>query len=320
MKPAALLAFLLGAVSCSPAARAPRSAPAPTPGRSAPAGASLDVVPSAWHLPAARAREAAGLVGGRIVVAGGLDAAGGTTAGVFSIDPATGRASSASLSTPSHDAASAVLGDALYVFGGGSSATIDLVQRTDGTSSSRAGRLPAPRSDCTGATLGSTAFVVGGYDGNAWSGSVLATEDGVRFRSAGTLRVRVRYAAAVAEGSSIYVFGGTTTGGGDTTAIQRFDHANGSTTIVGHLAEPLSHATAASDGSSILIFGGRVRGTRTAAILRFDPATGAITRAGDLPRALSDEAVVATTSGFFVIGGEAPSPVADVTIVRERRS
>jgi hypothetical protein len=69
------------------------------------------------------------------------------------------------------------------------------------------GTLPQPRPDLAVATISNnirghvstTDYVVGGYDGTRYRPSVLATMNGKRFVSAGTLPVPVRYPAVLAE-------------------------------------------------------------------------------------------------------------------------
>jgi hypothetical protein len=114
------------------------------------------VVRAPYHLPAPVQRAVAAIDGNRIVIAGGLDAAGSSTGGVFALTPANGHLRAlGSVPQVFHDAAGALLGKSLFVFGGGVSTTTDAVQAFDlSTGQGRvAGRLPTPLSDLASATV-----------------------------------------------------------------------------------------------------------------------------------------------------------------------
>ena len=153
--------------------------------------------------------------GKRLLVLGGLDAAGASASGVFSVDPGTGRLVPAgSLAQPVHDAAAATLGGTAYLFGGGDTSSTTAVQAIDAGGTARVvGHLPAPRSDLVAATVGGQIYLIGGYDGRTLSAAVLRTRDGRTFSTAARLPVPVRYPAVAAGGGKIYVFGGETANG-----------------------------------------------------------------------------------------------------------
>jgi N-acetylneuraminic acid mutarotase len=131
-------------------------------------------------------------------------------------DPAAGASTEAgTLALPTHGEAAAVLGGRLLVFGGASSAVHDIIQQFD-PAQRRAvilGRLPGPRADVTAAVTGHTIALVGGFDGVRPQDEVWASTDGSDFRVIARLPQAVRYAAAVADGDSVYVFGGLISGG-----------------------------------------------------------------------------------------------------------
>ena len=127
--------------------------------------------------------------GKRLLVLGGLDAAGASASGVFSVDPGTGRLLRAgSLAQPVHDAAAATLGGTAYLFGGGDTSSTTAVQAIDAGGTARVvGHLPAPRSDLVAATVGGQIYLIGGYDGRTLSAAVLRTRDGRTFSTAARL-------------------------------------------------------------------------------------------------------------------------------------
>jgi hypothetical protein len=146
------------ALSPAHAAAVPRGLPA----------AEAGLMP--WHLAAPVSREVA-VAGpsGRLIVLGGLTSGGGSASGVYAVGTATGAVRQVgALSAALHDAAAAVIGGDAVVFGGGSPATVATVQaftlhgrhsRSQDTTATAAGSMPAPRSDAAAATVGSTTYL-----------------------------------------------------------------------------------------------------------------------------------------------------------------
>ena len=151
-----------------------------------------------------------------MLLAGGLDAAGQSTSGVFRLNPQSGKLTRlGAVPQPFHDAAGALLGNGLIIFGGGSSQSSSAVQRFD--LPSRTGRviaqLPRALSDLASATVGKAVYLIGGYDGRVPRPEIYRTTDGIRFTLVGRLPVGLRYPAVTAIGSRIVIAGGITTGG-----------------------------------------------------------------------------------------------------------
>jgi len=276
----------------------------------------LGAARTAWHLPAARSREVTLAWDGSLVVAGGLESS-GTTSSILIIDPSTGAMRPAGrLAVATHDAAGAILQGAAFVFGGGDATTIDAVQRfVPGANARVVSHLPEPRSDLSVAVGPRETYLVGGYDGEHWVPTILATEDGITFRRAGTLAVPVRYAAVAVVDDQLYVFGGVGTDG-DVDDIQRLDLASGAVRVVGRLPAPLSHAVAERIDSTIFIVGGRRGDTRQRTMFRYDPTSGAVAAAGALPFALSDTGCATIQDRAFVVGGETPELSSSVVVLR----
>ncbi len=252
-----------------------------------------------------------GLRGGPLIV-GGLDSAEASASGVFQLDPASGQVRPAgTLTGPLHDAAAALLGERVLVFGGGSPSSTDEVQALPvangstaaGASAEATGKLPTVRSDLSAATVGGRVYVLGGYDGTTPLDSVLATSDGSRFTQVATLPQPARYIAVAALGGRIYAFGGETASGEATDAIREVDPGAGTAKLVGHLPTPLSHASAVVLGGEIYVLGGEENGAATDRILRFDPATGRASPAGHLPSPVANGAAAVVGSTAYLIGG-----------------
>src|SRR5439155_9139609 len=126
------------------------------------------VRPAPFSLPRPVEREVAVSAGGRIYLAGGLDAAGASVSGVYALDPGSGALQAiGALPQPFHDAAGAVLGRRVVVFGGGAVEGTNNVQSIgfDGRGPSVIGHLPLALSDLGATTVNGTVYLVGGYDG-----------------------------------------------------------------------------------------------------------------------------------------------------------
>ncbi len=255
-----------------------------------------------WQLAQPLSREVAvpGTGPGSVVVIGGLSSGSQTTAAVQSIQvPAGTPAPAGALSTATHDAAAAVVGGRVLVFGGGALTTVATVQAYPlGTAGDRAsatvvGQLPQPRSDATAVTVGATAYVVGGYDGTRADSQVLATTNGSTFRTVGTLSVPVRYPAVAALGRMIYVFGGERVGtvAGAVDDIQRIDTQTGQISVIGHLPQAVSGASAVPLQGVVYVAGGTTGASDVATIYAFDARTAHALVAGKLMAPVANAAI-----------------------------
>ncbi len=258
------------------------------------------------------------------ILLGGLDAEDTSTAAIVVLAPGTRGTGAtyigARLPEPQHDAQAAVLGGAVYVFGGGQVASYDHILRFDPASGrvSVVGNLPQPASDVAIAAIGSTAYIVGGYNGRSALDTILAWRPGLSPAVVGRLPEGLRYAAVAASGSQLIIAGGSTasaagagagTGTGASRAILRFEPSSGAVTEIGRLPAPLTHASAVTLGSRVFVIGGRGASpeSQTAAILSIDPTDGRVQSAGSLPVPLSDASVAAVGSGIVLAGGRSPA-------------
>jgi N-acetylneuraminic acid mutarotase len=313
--------------------RPSRSAPASAPSSKSTVNGppvtdtALQVTPAPYQLPAPLSREVALPGPSGLLIVGGLTAQGTSTDAVTGLDPVTGvTRAAARLPAPTHDAAGTVLGGQVYLFGGGTSASVPTVQALAAGTGSAAGpvsgaavvgRLPAARSDGSAVTAGSVAYLIGGSDGASWDPRVLATRDGRHFRVAARLQVPVRYAAVAGDGGEIWMFGGQTPSGA-TNDMQRISPATGQATVAGHLLPaPLQGAAAIVLDGQIYVAGGVAAGATSQRVYRFDPATSSVRVAGQLPVPVAYAAgVVAGGVGYLIGGEDGPRAVPTVTTLR----
>ena len=269
------------------------------------------VAQTSKSLPAPISAESVAGVPGGLLILGGLDSSESSVSGVFALDPATGRLHEyGALTTPLHDAAAALLGKRVLVFGGGEEASSDEVQALPASTGSGTsvtarsiGRLPTVRSDLSAATIGDRAYVLGGYDGQVPLDSVLVTGDGSSFERVASLPAPARYMATAALGDKVYAFGGETASGGASDAIREFDPGAGTARVTGHLSQPISHAAAVALGGRVYVLGGEARGAPSDRIWSFDPARGTVTPAGRLPFPVAGGAAATLGDSGYLVGG-----------------
>ncbi len=276
--------------------------------------AVLQIKLAPFRLRRAVSGEAVSAEASHLLVAGGLLADQSSSGSVVRIDLRTGRSAAAGhLAIPVHDAASAVLGGRLLVFGGGTQVSGANVQRPGPAGGTVYGALPAPRSDLLAVMRGRTIYLVGGHGVSAYDRSVLATTDGRHFRVVARLRLPVRYPAAVLSGTDLWIFGGLTPGG-PVSAVQRVDLRTGRARLEGRLPRPLAAAAAFSLGGAIYVAGGLTSGSSgraggsaplitSSAVLRFDPAGPSFATAGRLPVPDAHSAVAVAGGVAYLVGG-----------------
>jgi hypothetical protein len=291
---------------------------------------SIEAGVESWSLRAPVSREAVVADGAGLTILGGLTPQGSSLADVSTIDLRTGVIAVAGrLANVVHDAAAAPIGSRTVVFGGGSPSTVAGIQSITSptiapignSTGSVTGTLPQPRSDLAVATVSSkngghvitTDYIVGGYDGTRYLPNVLATVDGSRFFSAGTLPVPVRYPAVVALDGKIYAFGGETASSGSTTTatddIQMIDPHTREATIVGHMPQSVYGAAAFVIHGTIYVAGGQVpQGSTQTEIEAYDKRTHQMLSAGLLPQAVAFSGYATVDSGGssigYLVGGE----------------
>jgi hypothetical protein len=200
------------------------------------------------------------------------------------------------LPQPTHDAAAAVLGRFVYLFGGGETLSTPSVVRIDPRSGSavEAPALGNPLSDLGAVVIGGRAYLSGGYtDAEFSAGIVRYLPDGGTTRVA-RLPYGTRYAGVTALGRTIYVAGGLTRAGA-TSSVYAVS-LDGQVRRFATLPAPEDHAALAALGGRLYLVGER-------RVLAIDPLSGTVAVAARLPASLSDPTATTIGKRIVVTGG-----------------
>jgi hypothetical protein len=200
------------------------------------------------------------------------------------------------LPQPTHDAAAAVLGGSVYLFGGGQSVSLPSVVRVE-PGTGRAAEAPAldePLSDLGAVTIGGRAYLVGGYTGTRFASAVLRYLPHGGTATLARLPHATRYAGVTALGRTIYVAGGLTTAGASRNVYAV--SPGGRVHRVATLPAPEDHAALAALGGRLYLVGGR-------RVLAIDPVSGKVAVAARLPASLSDPTATTVGQRIVVTGG-----------------
>jgi hypothetical protein len=259
----------------------------------------------AFRLPAPVEREVAAVHGGAIIIAGGLDSGGQSTDGVFRLSPSTGALTSlGTVPQAFHDAAGAIIGNGLFVFGGGAAQSSASVQRFDLTAhvGHLVAALPRPLSDIASASTASGVYLVGGYDGHVPRREIYRTTDGTHFALVARLPVGLRYPAVAAVGTNVVIAGGTSPSGASD-AVYLLNTGAGTVRLLGRLPAATAHAQAFALGVSVYVAGGvDAAGHVTGTVAKIDPSSGQVVRVRATV-AVRDGATVVVAGSALVIGG-----------------
>ena len=298
------------------AAAARRLVPARRTTTAAPKASQL-AVRVVGHLPTPAARvSVVALPEGEIAALGGLTA-GGSSDQVLVGKPSALR-HAGTLPVATHDAAAALLGGRVFLFGGGQTTSFDAIDRLDPATGAvkRVGTIGEPLSDLGAATVGSVTYLVGGYTGATWATAIQRFVPGHVPSVVGRLPAGLRYAGVASLGGRVYVAGGATTAG-TSSAILSFDPSRGSVRRIGTLPHPVAHGALVALGQSLYLIGGTdAAGSPLATVVRIDPRTGKTTTAGSLPHPIADAGAAATGGAIVVVGGKSTNPTADVLEIR----
>jgi YVTN family beta-propeller protein len=212
-----------------------------------------------------------------------------------------------------HDTAAVRIGDAVYLFGGGTNAGTqsDAVVEVplNGAPARVVGRLPAPSSDQAAAAIGGTAFIVGGYTGTRWLDSIVAWRPGRRARVVARLPHPLRYAAVAAADGRLVIAGGSLENGTAASTVLEFVPGRRRVERIGRLAVPTTHAAAAAIGPLVYVIGGRgaALGSASGRVVAIDPRARRVRLSGVLATPRSDEAAVSSRRGILLAGGRTAS-------------
>ena len=254
---------------------------------------TISTVQRIGSLPQALSKvSAVALPGGRLMVLGGYTGSSSTDSIMLGTPQhlrTVGR-----LTAPTHDAAAAVLGSSIYLFGGGESVSVDTIDRVSLAGTARsAGKLDEPLSDLGAAVVGGKAYLVGGYTGSVYASAILRYDGGGRTTTVARLPAGTRYAGVAVLGGRIVVAGGITPSG-TSSAVYSIDPATRKVARVATLPAPEAHAGMAALGNALYLVGG-------SEVLRI--VHGSVTVAARLPVSLADPAVVALGGRIVIVGG-----------------
>jgi N-acetylneuraminic acid mutarotase len=223
-----------------------------------------------------------------------------------------------SLVEPIHDGAGTRLGDGMIIVGGGNTSELSAVEAATGHPPSWRvrGRLPTGRSDLSVITTSRGVLIIGGYDGHGSPRQVLRTIDGRSFTTFASLRQGVRYAAVVAAGNLVWVFGGEDRGR-ELRTTQIIDITARTVRLGPRLPVPLGHAAVMLAASRVLLMGGRNAPHRVTDMMWwFDPRSGRYSPAGRLPYPVADAGLLNAVDGGYLLGGESPEVTDRVIRIR----
>jgi len=251
---------------------------------------------------------AAAIGHGRVLLLGGLTAADTSRADIRSVDAGEDRSVGA-LPVGLHDTAAVRIGDAVYLFGGGTASNTqsDQILRipiTGGTPTA-VGRLPAPSSDQAAAAIDGWAYVVGGYTGARWLDTIVAWRPGEQARVVAHLPTPLRYAAVTAADGRLFVSGGSLPAGTVSNTIFAFRPGSSRIVAFGRLPEGVTHAASAAAAGSVYVIGGRgaAPDSQTGRIVDVDTTTGRTRVVGELASPRSDLVAVSIGARILLIGG-----------------
>ncbi len=271
------------------------------------------------RLPAARSGVAAAAFRGRLFVIGGLSDAGTSTDTVFAVDPGGRSVTDPPLPGPVHDAAAAVIGDRLLLFGGGEFEGSNRIIQVMPGGPHVVGTLPQALSDLDAVTIGAVAYVVGGWNGSATNRSVYAVRADGSVSVAGRLPIGVRYAAAGALGGRLIVAGGEISSGAPITRAWSFDPRSGRVSRLPDLPAPIDHTSGIAVGTTFYVLGGLRDGAFSSAILALTPGAHRWHLAGHLPGPVADGGVARFEGTIALAAGRDDAGKRDgVTVLRPR--
>jgi Kelch motif len=201
------------------------------------------------------------------------------------------------------DPAVAVLGGAVYAFGGldASDASSASVLRVDPHRVHALTPLPTPLHDAAAARVHGRLYVLGGGQTTSFSGIGRYTQGSGRTALVGALPSPLSDLSAAAIGPDAYIVGGYT---GQAFSDHVLAYPGGRhARVVGRLPQGLRYAAVASLGGRVVIAGGRTLSGPTRDILAFDPSTGRVAHVGSLPQPLMHAGAATLNGVMYVVGG-----------------
>ncbi|MBL9216540.1 MAG: hypothetical protein JNG83_13770 [Opitutaceae bacterium] len=253
-------------------------------------------------MPLPRAGCAAGVLGGRLIVAGGTYWSDGQkywSDRVDAYDVAGNRWEPlAPLPQPRGDAPTVVVDDTLYILGGGvdgPAVTSVVAYRAGAWSTLPRLALPAPRRSSVAAVVDGTIYLLGGLAGTwtefaSLTATVWAARPGAAWETRAPLPGPARFNAAVGVvGGRILLAGGCAVADGKVVNLDEvlaYEPRADRWSVIGRLPQPLRGACGLADGDRLLVVGGYTDRFLTQ-VLAVDGA-GKVAVAGELPVGLAD--------------------------------
>jgi N-acetylneuraminic acid mutarotase len=267
-------------------------------------------------LPTARGEFAAGTVGDRLIVCGGLQGLfGAPTARVDAYQVTTARwMLLAPLPQPLNHHAVAVSGPTLYVTGGGSGRTFTLggalptlyAYEVATDRWTRKADMPVPRWGHGAAVVDGKLYVVGGIGGDENAPVLEYDPPGDRWRVRAALPTPRDHLGVVAVGQQIYAIGGRRHGK-NVAAVEVYDPATDTWRTVAPLPSPRSGMAVGFVGGHIAAIGGEdmrlFPGTVFGVHERYDPAADRWTAGPPPPTPRHGAAAAVVNNALYVIGG-----------------
>jgi len=255
------------------------------------------------------------LQNGDVLVAGGQDSSGGTTATVELYHPASNSWTAVTpMSTPRQNHTATLLPDNRVLVVGGSynwvnMGTAEIFNPATGTWTTAAHPLSATRAGHIAALLGTgRVLVAGGYDAEAGTSELYDPATNT-WSSAGALIVpRSSATATLLHGGKVLLAGGTLSSGGITGAAEIFDPSKGVWTATGSMTMGrwAYAATILPDGR-VLVAGGlngpQSDGTTQASAELYNPKTGGWVAAQSMSAGRVDNTAVTLPNGQALIAG-----------------
>lgn len=262
---------------------------------------------ASWSLPAPAEGLTATVGNGDLLVIGGWSGNSLTTITAEGPHPLA-----LQLTTPVHDAASAVLGQNLYVFGGGTTVALATIQAfsLDGGSVSTPPPLPVPLSDLSAVVHKGTVYLIGGFTGSVFSNAVYAWTPAGGAHKVASLPVGLRYTGAVWYDHQIVIAGGLTVNGASS-SVYTVNPGSGHVGSWPSLPVPTMYTTLAIYNHRLYEAGGRTATGLTSNVWQYQTGQSGWTKGPALPTPTYYGAMVSYQNHLWYIGGRTNSALSN---------
>jgi hypothetical protein len=180
-------------------------------------------------------------------------------------------------------------------------ASLDSVYVFDGSAWSSGPRLPLPLDHSSAATVEDRVYIAGGHSNGADSARLFRL-DSDHWTELASMHFARGGHALIAAAGKLFAVGGNTARG-EVAAVESFDPASNTWTLLPALPSPRNHVSGFVVGGSICVAGGRYPTTTRVDCL--DVAQSAWSRLPDLPRATSGAGAITFLGGSVVmLGGQ----------------